>query len=313
MLWLLLPSIAAAQEAPPAYYHPDKIAAKSELFTRFSRELSPKFDALQVDLGRWSRPVESLETAVLLAGDRAGDDLSAYAEEIRRTLVHQYLTAQAHVTLVEDDSGATFTAAMERALAPFAEEYSLAECGEAMNLVALAGPGGRQKARCEGEDLNDRVAEALDADEALAAAVDEMIALEWPQVAIAPSEQAVIPLTGSGDYLQLAELADALDGAVLDTINLSLEDKLAPLEGRIAEGDQGALAEAQDIRDRYELAMAERGGQILEAVEKVLLKEKIEVAICANPEALGGCPGEDRTAELLPALVGHKKIEKALR
>ena len=312
MLWLLT-ALAAAQEAPPASYHPDKIAAKSEVFARFSRELAPKFDALQADLGRWSQPVEALETAALLAGDRGGEDLARYAEQTRRSLVQQYLRAQAHVSLVEEDSAETFSAAMERALAPFAEQYTLQECGETLSIVALAGPGGRQRARCEGEDLNGEIAAALDADEELAAEVDEMLSIGWPEVALEPSEQPVIPLTGSGDYVQLSELARALDQPVLDTIERSLEDKLAPLEDRIAEGDQEALAEAQAIRERYELAMAERGGQILDAVEKVLAKEGIAVAICANPEALGGCPGADRSAAIIPGLIGNHKIERALR
>lgn len=310
MIWLLIPFATAGE---PGYYHPDKIAANSEQFARFSAALAPNFDTLQGQLGRWSSPVESLERGVLLLGDRAPESLTTYASDTRRTLVHQYLTAQAHVTLVEEDSANTFGDAMAAALAPFEADYTLTECGETMNLVSLAGPGGRAKARCDGENLNVPIAESLDANAELVAAVDEMIALEWPQVMLEVAEQPATALTGSDGYIQLAQMADALDGRVLDSMATTLEDKLAPVEDRIADGEEAALAEAEAIRERYELAMAERGGQILDAVAKVLEKEDIEVGVCANPEALGGCPGEDRTKELVPSLVGHKKIEKALK
>jgi hypothetical protein len=312
MLALLLTS-AFADELPPAHYHPDKIAAKSEIFAEFSRSLSPRFDTLQADLSRWSQPVEDLERAVLLMGDRAPEALQDYAEEQRRTLVHQYLTAQAHVTTVEDDSAATFGDAMGAALDQFVSDYALYECGESMSLVNLAGPGGRAKARCEGESLNEAIAAALDGDAALRAAVDEMIGLEWPQVALTPAEQAAVPLTGGDGYIQLAQLAEALDGQTLSSMAANLEDKLSPVESRIAAGDEAALTEAEAIRERYELAMAARGDQLLEAVARVLEKDRALVGICANPEALGGCAGEDRTRELVPELVGHKKIVKALK
>jgi len=310
MIWLLIPLATAAE---PGYYHPDKIASASELFGRYAAELGPNFERLQSDLGRWSAPVESLERAVLLLGDRSPAELTTYATETRRTLVHQYLTAQAHVTVVEDDSAETFGAAMGAAIAPFAEQYALTECGETMSLVSLAGPGGRSKARCEGENLNAAIADAMDADPALKADVDEMISLEWPQVNLEGGEQAAVPLTGTDGYIQLASLAEALDGRELDGMSTTLEDKLAPVEDRIADGDESALTEAEAIRGRYELAMGERGGQILDAVTKVLDKDGVTVGVCANPEALGGCAGEDRTQELVQTLVGHKKIEKALK
>jgi len=315
---LLLPFVIAALAAEPAHYHPDRVAAESALFAKYAEAQGPRFETLQRDLVRWSTAVEALERAVLLAGDRAGAEVSAWAEDTRRTLVHQYMTAQAHVGVVEDDSAETFGAALERALAPMQERYALTECASASSILSLAGPGGRGSHACDGENINGALGSALDADEALAAAVDEMIAIEWPAIVLTPTPQAAVPLSGppsgEGAHLQLAALAEVLDADVLRTMSENLEDKLAPLDEALSAGDADALAEAEGIRARYEAAMAERGGQLLSAIEKPLSKlAKGGVALCLNPPELGGCPGDDLTAELAPALAADRKVQKALR
>lgn len=303
----LLPAVIAAE---PAHYHPDRVAQSSQLFARYAEALGPSYETAQRTLTDDSLALERLERAVLLLGDRAGEDLTSWSAEQKQLLTHQYLRTQAHISLLEDDSSAIFTAAMEQALTSYADR-SPVECSGPSSVMALIGPGGRSaSASCEGESLNAALAAHIDADAALNAAVDEILAIAWPDLGIEPAEQAVVELTGTEGYVQLHELAELFDRE-LDRMADTLEGKLRPYEGAIAAGDQAAMAQAVAVRERYELAMAEAGNLVLDAAAKAL-KKGPAVGICANPEALGGCAGADRTDEVLPMLAAHKKVQRAL-
>ncbi len=304
----LLPLAFAAE---PAHYHPDRVAQSSALFARYAEGLGPSFEAAQRGLTDLSRSLEDLERAVLLLGDRGGDGLSAWASSQRRTLTHQYLQTQAHISLLEEDSAAIFMAALEAALAAHGDR-EIVECAGPSSVMSLLGPGGRQKsASCEGESLNAALAAHIDDNRALAADVDEILALPWPELGLEPAEQQAVELTGTDGYVQLAALANALFDPELDKMADNLEGMLRPFEDAIADGDAAALAEAEAVRERYELALAEAGSRILDASAKAL-KKGPEIGVCANPEELGGCAGEDRTDEILPVLSANKKVRSAL-
>ena len=303
----LLPAVIAAE---PAHYHPDRVAQSSQLFARYAEALGPSYETAQRTLTDDSLALERLERSVLLLGEQADAGLVTWAEEQRRTLTHQYLRTQAHISLLEEDSATIFTAALDQALAGYADR-SPVECAGPSSVMALIGPGGRSaSASCEGESLNAALAAHIDGDAELNAAVDEILSIGWPELGLEPSEQATSALAGDEGYVQLHEIAELFD-ADLDRMADALEGKLRPFEDGIAEGDASALEEAEAIRDRYELAMAQAGALVLEACAKAL-KKGPAVAICANPEALGGCAGTDRTDEVLPVLAASKKVQKAL-
>ncbi|MCB9743283.1 MAG: hypothetical protein H6741_07605 [Alphaproteobacteria bacterium] len=305
-----LTSVALAGQ--PGHFNPDAVAGNSATFVRYAEALGPKFDEAQQALGKAGAQLEALERGVLLLGERATPELRAHYEGLRKQNTHAYLRTQAHVSLLEEDSLNTFTDAMEKALAQLGEEYDIEECAAASGLAAMTGPGRSGTKSCEGEDLNARIAGIMDEDPELNAAVDEILSIEWPEIAAAPAAQAPVPLRGGGGWVQLAPLAERLIGPRLDAHAAALEAELSPLERGIETGDAEAMAQAQAARDRYEAAIAAEGERLFAALDKRAKKLKLDFDLCANPAGLGGCTGEDLSEAILPQLVADKKLVKAL-
>jgi hypothetical protein len=123
----------------------------------------------------------------------------------------------------------------------------------------------------------------------------------------------VVALTGEAGWVALAPLARALGQAHLEARRRALDQALAPLEDRIEVGEEAALREAEAQKSAWVAALGEDGAVLREAVKAALDRAKIaDVGLCANPEALGGCPGEDRSGEVLRALRHDRKLAKAL-
>ncbi|MCB9765511.1 MAG: hypothetical protein H6739_37400 [Alphaproteobacteria bacterium] len=312
---LLLPLVfaALAGDAPAGYYHPDRVAASSLTFARYAEALGPKFEEVQGTLARTGEDLAELEQALLLAGDRAPEGTRAWYEDQRRKLTHGYLRTQAHVSFLEEDSLATFSAAMERALADVGGPYSLTECAGATGIAAMTGPGRSGASKCEGVDLNDPIAKAMDADAALTKAVDEILGVEWPEVAPEPAPQPLIAITGTAEVVALAPLARALIGDKLDAHAAQFEAELAPLERGIESKDAEAIEAAAQVRARYEAAVTAEGQALLAALDKRAPKLNKELALCVNPQSLGGCEGPAPSEALLNLLAQDKKLLKSLK
>ncbi len=307
-LLLLAPAALAAE----AWYDPDAVAASSELFVSFAQQMGPWYDDLQDRVTRASIGLEGLDTAVALAGAHADEELKAYAQQLRKQAAHQYLQVQRFADVLAEDSEQTFGAAMVRALEDLGIEAEPCQPRSAVMIGPNRGAGGGD---CEGRDISAELATRMDADAELQAAVAEILALDWPGFEVAGTAQVVLPLTGTGRYVQLDQAADALMEDRLDALARSLEDQLAPLEDRLAVGAEGAeeaLSEAEGYRSQYDRAVAAEGERLLAALERGLRKHP-DVGVCANPAAFGGCEGDDATAELLPLLVEDKKVLKALK
>ncbi len=310
MSLLLLSSIAFAGEA---WYDPDAVAAGSELFVALASEMGPWYEDLQNQMTRTSLALEGLDAAALLAANHADDALGTYSQGLRKQAAHQYLQVQRFADVLAEDTEATFGGALERAVATLGvtAEPCQARSGAVMGpMRGMGGSGG-----CEGEDVSADLAALMDQDPALRAAVTEIQGLDWPGFAVEGAPQPIIALTGTDRYVQLDAAAKALIQDRLDTLEMALEDQLAPLEDQLTEGAEGgeaALAQAQAFRADYEAAVAAEGDRLLVALTAGLKKEP-GVGVCANPAALGGCAGTDVTAELLPVLQEHKKVQKALK
>ena len=312
---MLLPLIAAATAAEPAHYHPENIAAQSQTFARFAQVAGPRFEELQQQLAGSARAIDLLDTSVNLLGDRAPAELVAYRDGLRSDLARGYLEAQSHVSWFEEASSSVFLQALDLQLKSLESEYTLTRCKARSGIGAITGPGASLKS-CEGTDLNAQIAGALDSSQQLSEVVDQLVAEPWPTVAVQGTEQPVVPWLASEDYVQLAVLERKLAGKV-QRLNEALDDDLAPLEEALAdtssEAGQQALADAEELRGAYEAEVAQWGATLLAALEKPLKKKKLLVGLCANPEALGGCVGTDRTADVIEAVKGDKKVQKALQ
>lgn len=308
----LLLALPLAADLPAGWYNPDAVAAASELYHRYADALSPRFEAAQRDLGRGGEALAELELGVLLLGDQASPELQAFYTSTRRHAAHNYLRVQAHVSLLEDDSSATFGAALDRAVEALGARYRLAECTPAAGLAAITGPGATSRS-CEGEDLSPALAALMDQDPTLQAAVDEILGIDWPGTTLQTQAMAAVPVGGEDGWVRLGIVGSVLLGKQLEQHTVALERALAPLERGLEAKDPAALAEAQAARAVYEQAIAEDGQALLAALERSLRKQGVAVGVCANPPELGGCPGADRTDELLPRLQSDRKLAKSLR
>ena len=322
MIFLLL-STALANE--PAYFHPDDIASQSQIFRGFAQDSGPRFPQLQADLNTSGSAVGDLDLSVMLLGTRAPSDLQEHRDQARRQLAHHYLVAQAHVDTFLSDSEQTFNTALERILTEMQSAYTLSECTASSGLAAL-GPGrmaGGSAGDCEGEDINGKAAELLDADGVLSAEGASMLAIEWPETTLpsltTPAAALVEQSGGDPDqYVYVSALAEAFLGEQLEALTMDLERTLASMDSELQGSDEekaAALPRAEEAHEHYETAVAGLGNILFEAMERPLrrfLDDEV-LGLCGNPSVLGGCPGEDKTAEIIDLLRENSRFRRALR
>ena len=320
MLVLLL-STALANDA--AFYHMDDIAGQSLMFRGFAQDSGPRFQQLQADLNSSGSAVGDLDLSVMLLGARAPGDLREHRDAARRQIAHHYLVAQAHVDTFLTDSEQTFQAAVERILNDMRTTYALSECTASSGLAAM-GPGRMAggSGTCEGEDINGQIAELLDADGSLSAEVASMLAVEWPSTTLASLSTPAIALgeTEPGDpaqYVYVSALAEAFLAEQLEVLTTDLERTLASLPGlRGSEEERAAaLPQAEEARDTYESAVATLGSTLFDAMGRPLRRhlDGEVLGLCGNPEILGGCTGEDKSAEIITLLRENSRFQRALR
>ena len=307
MIFLLTATVLAQS---PAHFSADGIAQQSTVFRSYSERLAPHFERLQQGLGKAGQGIEQLERGVLLLGDKASPELKAHLEGSRRTLNHAFLVAQEHVTLLETDSQSVFEAAMARAIEQHKAGRELVECSKPRGLMSF-GPG-RGQQNCAGENLSAAIASTMDEDEPLKASVESILSIEWPVVAFEPKPWAAVSLTGEAGHVQVAALAQAYLAGNLGALEASLERDLAPVQAGLTseETKAASLEKAWALRSAYETAVGAQGARLWAAMEKPLNKKKQFIALCPNPVVYGGCPGEDRTEEVLAILQANRKFRK---
>lgn len=314
MLLCLLPLLAApAQAAEPGYYHPDEVAAGSELFVAAAKQLGPAFEEAQADLTRLSTALEQLDATLLLLGDRAPTELTEWATSTRKQVTGQYLQLQRHIDLVQQDYGDEFGAAVQRAIELESADYTLKECG-ASGISALMGRG--SAASCSGSDRNAALAARLDQDPKLKAFVDEMGEIPWPEIGVEARTWEPVPVTGTDRWIAAEALSRSLFSGAMERHNDALEDALDPLYEGLESGDADAVRKGEAARAAYAAAVGADGATLLDAMQATLEKRAKKggpegVGVCPVPKALGGCSGADATKAVLTLLKDDKKFSKA--
>ncbi len=310
-----LPLMSTSAEAANAgYYHPDDVAGASALFNQSAEWAGDAFGHAQNDVSRLGAALSQLELGVGLLGDDAPPALQAWAVDARTAGLQRYLVVQEFVNRLQDDYTGAFEAALRRALTGLGST-SVVVCQAS---APRFGPGGGSSRACEGENLNPKLAAAMDADGTLKAALSEIQQRAWPDVSLPSSAAAVVPLTGDKAYIRADALAKALWSSRLDARVEVLEDSQAPLEEQLAAGDKAAQAAAEALKAAYMGGLAEDGAALRAATTSALARAAKKgrapnaVGLCANPVALGGCPGEDVTDAVLEVLRADKKLVRAL-
>ncbi len=300
---------ATALAAEPAHYHPNDVAKKSVVFAKVADTMGPAFDDRQGRIVALGSVLAELELGVALLGTTAPAEVRAWSDKTRRKVVGETMRLQRHVDLLQDDYARVFGAAVSRALPGIGKGFDVKECG-ATGVLAMMG-----KKDCPGADLNPKLAAALDVDGALARELADIASVEWPSFEAPTSPQAVVSLTGTTRWVSGGKLAEALIGPHVKARQDALEsqiDRMMPDEPTDAD-----VAKAQALKDAYLVALGKDGEVLRAALVGALGRAEkkggpAQVGWCANPVALGGCPGEDVTAAVLERLEGDKKFGKEI-
>jgi hypothetical protein len=142
---------------------------------------------------------------------------------------------------------------------------------------------------CSGDDLNAAIAKVIDADPVLQKAVADLNGAAWPELAVAPAPQPVVPITGDANWMNLGAVAKALIPDALGAAKDSLEADLEGLREGLESRDPQALSAAQEKKDAY-LGKLTASGTTLRALLDDAVRGKKKgtpsIGYCANPAGL---------------------------
>ncbi len=301
--------IGTAFAGEPAHYHPDDVAKASKAFGTVAASMGPAFEDRQSRIVRLGVALTELELGVGLLGADAPTELVSWSLTTRKKVVGETLRLQRHVDLLQEDYGRVFGAAVERALPTVGRGFELRACG-ATGVLAMIG-----KKDCAGMDLNPKFASSIDADATLARELADIASVEWPSFEAPKAAEPTVALTGNTRWVSGGVAAQALLGARVATLQEDLERKLDQLLPDAPTKDD--LVRAQAEKTSYLATLGADGLVLRTAILSALTRAAkkggpAEVAWCANPVALGGCPGEDATKQVLDLLGADKKFLKEI-
>lgn len=312
MIALLVSSALGA-----GFYHPDDIAAASKRFAEASERAGVVFEDRQRDAKFLGTALRSYELSLDLLGERAPveerERLAAQWKEYNR----EFAVLDAFAGTMMEDFDAEFRGALDRALEghPGAVECvaEIASGPKMMGIKARTQPN----PDCKGDDLNVKLAHALDVDPILAKAVAEIVALRWPEVALESAPQAPI---GAGERsVNVGAFVREVVPQALASIAAADRDARDDFEAKIEAGASkeeltALVASSHELTAETAGARAKVAAPVLAAADKALTKWHKKgapaTAWCANPVDLGGCTVPDATKDLVPALLQDKKVRK---
>lgn len=312
---------AAAALAAGGTYHADDIAEKSVLFGEASAVAGKAFEARQDKAEALARALDAYQVGLDLLGDRAPAAERTRYEALRKEYGREHAVLDAFASTMMDDFDGEFTAALGRALKAYPGavdcEREIADTG-GMKVPGRKAPT-KPNPDCTGQDLNDALAKAMDADPKLNSAVKEILALQWPDVDLAAEAQ---PAIGTGERaIAVTAVFDPSRNAVLKKIQGADDEGREGFQAKIEQGaskDELAamVAESEKITAATAAKRASYAAPILAVADKTLAKwaKKGEPATawCANPVLLGGCAVPDATKDVVPRMIADKKVAKVL-
>jgi hypothetical protein len=172
---------------------------------------------------------------------------------------------------------------------------------------------------CVGDDLNQGIAQQMDADPVLKKAVDEILGVTWPDLDV-PVEPAA-PIGGPERHVSINVVMrtgaeDALRAIDREDSDARFEFELSIREDASKEELTGYLEAARKVTATTAARRAEAAAGVMSAADAVMAKwaDKGEPATgwCLQPAALGGCSGADVTYPLLPRILDDRKVLKAM-
>jgi hypothetical protein len=307
-MWFLLSAAALAQA--PGHWHPTDLAPLSTRFHESSTKLQVVLADREATAKTLANALLEYEEALDLLGGRAPARERERCDTLQEEFKDHRDELQTFANTLVEDYDAAFRRSVARAAGPTFPELQECEATISSGLPGMSTPN----ALCEGPNLNQTFATAVDADPELARDLDEVLARPWPQMSIPQEPQAVI---GGTSWLGVR---DVVQGVAADTLTgIETSDGLGRLDlaNRAAEIDdpselEALEAELAELEAETTASRAALGEPILTAAEGVLAKkDAADTGWCANPRTLGACAGSDAGRDLLAQVTSHKKVRKA--
>lgn len=314
LLTLLCTTASAA-----GFYHPDDIAAESALFARAQREAGTVYGEREERSMALAAALRSYEEALDLLGPDAPAAERARLDALDRVFRREVSVLQRFTSESLDGFESAFVSAMQRAIGGQAlVECHASQTARGPRMTPRFGGAGPEPVQCEGEDANQRLARAMDADPVLKAELDQILTRPWPeltldvvpQAPVAASAAAVVPVLPffrTGAREALAEITSADEDARLD-FQAAIEDGASP------EKLASFRAEADRITATTAAQRAAVAAIVRAPVEKLwakLAKKGQALGWCAQPELLGGCTAPVASAELITSVQTHPTVSRA--
>ncbi|MFK7926957.1 MAG: hypothetical protein AB8H79_02120 [Myxococcota bacterium] len=311
----MLALLIALSSLAGGHYDPPEIAKNSALYAKAADRAGEQFRSRSSDVEVMAKALIDYREALDLLGNRAPAAERDRLEALQKQFNRDRAVLQAFANTMMDDFDTEFSAAMARHLPEGAAQCTpMLPTGPA--LPGIPSPMERNP-ECKGDALSAGIAASIDEDDTLKTAISEILALEWPTVRPAPEPQspvgtstrwvAVQPWFRSVAKPGLKRIDQADESGRLE-FEAALENKTSP------DAMKGMLADARELTRKTAAARARLASPVLAAVDGWNAKKgkkNLDVSWCANPEALGGCAGDDATRNIGSQLAADKKVLKA--
>ena len=152
----------------------------------------------------------------------------------------------------------------------------------------------------------------------MSAAIDEILGLTWPEMALETEAQAPV---GGDNHIRVSPWLRSVAGKQLTKIDREDEDARLEFEAALEEGEskdalRKLVSKAKAVTEQTARKRAALAAPILSASDGFLAKKAKKtgstVGWCANPALFGGCSGDDLTDTAGKELSADKKVAKAL-
>ena len=191
----LFPGMAQAQ----AYYSMTSLQAESKLFQKVANSSQKNNEKIQREVVTTGRALDSFGEALLAAKaitETAPEACTTRQAELATQFEADWKTVNEFVDALVTDTDAAFLAALDRHMTALEEKLGvkLEQCDPGGVLGAAMGGSS-----CEGTDFTPQLISAIDGDEELAAAVEELTGRSWPAPKPSKVAMAVVDISTGAD------------------------------------------------------------------------------------------------------------------
>ena len=301
MMYLILSTLMAfAEPSDKGYYNETEISKSSTLFAEAAKVSAPQFAQAESTIREHAGIIKVMETNIAILND---EELKAGFTQNQKYMLGYRMQVSKHASMLTEDYDKEFSAAMERAIEGLEFDGTLSVCeGQAIHAMMGTAP------KCDGTSFSQSIAQTMDNDSELQSAIKSINAVPWPTTNIEQKSMNVVEITGKDGYINLQTFVEQMMGQRMQVHQQWLERQNDALIEGLETGDKEAYKKAEANRALYLERLSADGEQLFIALQKYAAKRGKKypvvnsVGFCGNIKELGGCTGNDVTAEVLTIL-----------